>query len=146
MRNRAQASRQLIRKLALPEPPRAHAPPRHVLLESQHYSTLGYFSGKLLSFLFFTFLRQFSLMYLQLKSALRNRNILVATCKKIFVSFHLDDTCIRNELNKKRPPSECTKRSILGKDISVKNYIYIYTCCSHMSMIEYAVCMNLVEL
>ena len=38
--NRAQASRNLIRKLGLPEPPRrAHAPP-HGLFDSQHYCTL----------------------------------------------------------------------------------------------------------
>ena len=41
--NRAQASRKLMRKLGLPEPPRAHAPP-HVLFDFQHYSTLSYSS------------------------------------------------------------------------------------------------------
>ena len=35
------SSRKLLRKLGLPEPPRAHAPP-HVLCDSQHYSTLSY--------------------------------------------------------------------------------------------------------
>ena len=72
--NRAQASRKLMRKLGLPEPPRAHAPP-HVLFDSQHYSTLSYSSlGSYFSFLFFTFLRQFNLTYLQLKSAPRKRH------------------------------------------------------------------------
>ena len=52
--NPAQALRKLIRKLGLPEPPRAHAPP-HVLFDSQHYSTLSYSSlGSYFSFLFFT--------------------------------------------------------------------------------------------
>ena len=60
--NRAQASRKLIRKLGLPEPPLAHAPP-HVLFDSHHYSTLSYSSlGSYSSFLFFTCLRQFNLM------------------------------------------------------------------------------------
>ena len=46
------SSRKLIRKPGLPEPPRAHAPP-HVILDSQHYSTLSYSSlGSYLSFLF----------------------------------------------------------------------------------------------
>ena len=81
--NRGQASRKLIRKLGLPEPPRAHAPP-HVLFDSQRYSALSYSSlGSYFSFLFFTFLRQFNLMYLQLTSAPRKRHLLVVTCKKI---------------------------------------------------------------
>ena len=37
------SSRKLMRKLGLPEPPRAHAPP-HVLFDFQHYSTLSYSS------------------------------------------------------------------------------------------------------
>jgi len=72
--NRARASRKLICKLGLPEPPRAHAPP-HVLFDYQRYSTLSYSSlGSYFSFLFFSFLRQFNLMYLQLKSAPRKRH------------------------------------------------------------------------
>ena len=38
MRKLRASSRKLMRKLGLPEPPRAHAPP-HVLFDSQHYST-----------------------------------------------------------------------------------------------------------
>ena len=116
-----------MRKLGLPEPPRAHAPP-HVLFDSQHYSTLSYSSlGSYFSFLFFTFLRQFNLTYLQLKSAPRKRHWLVLTYKKNCLSFYLDETHA-SEMNWIRggPPSECTKRPILGKDISEKKpYVYI---------------------
>ena len=71
--NRAQASRKLMRKLGLPEPPRAHAQP-HVLFDSQHYSSLSYsFLSSYFSFLFFTFLRQFNLMYLCTSSSKAHR-------------------------------------------------------------------------
>ena len=121
------SSRKLLRKLGLPEPPRAHAPP-HVLCDSQHYSTLSYSSlGSYFSFLFFTFLRQFNLMYLQLKSAPRRRHWLVSRYKKNCLSFCLDEThasemyCIRSG-----PPSESTKRSNLGKGISEKTHIHLW--------------------
>ncbi len=116
--NRAQASRKLMRKLGLPGPPRAHAPP-HVLFDSQHYSTLSYSSlGSYFSFLFFTFLRQFKLICLQLKSAPRKRHWLILTYKNNCLSFYLDETHA-SEMNwiRSGPPSECTTRSILGKDI-----------------------------
>ena len=72
-KNRAQASRKLMRKLGLPEPPRAHAQP-HVLFDSQHYSSLSYsFLSSYFSFLFFTFLRQFNLMYLCTSSSKAHR-------------------------------------------------------------------------
>ena len=113
-----------MRKLGLPEPPRAHAPP-HVLFDSQHYSTLSYSSlGSYFSFLFFTFLRQFNLTYLQLKSAPRKRHWLVLTYKNNCLSFYLDETHA-SEMNwiRSGPPSECTKRPILGKDISEKTHM-----------------------
>ena len=71
--NRAQASRKLMRKLGLPEPPHAHAQP-HVLFDSQHDSSLSYsFLSSYFSFLFFTFLRQFDLMYLCTSSSKAHR-------------------------------------------------------------------------
>ena len=67
------SSRKLMRKLGLPEPPRAHAQP-HVLFDSQHYSSLSYsFLSSYFSFLFFTFLRQFNLMYLCTSSSKAHR-------------------------------------------------------------------------
>ncbi len=128
MRKLRASSRKLIRKLGLPGPPRAHTPP-HVLFDSQHYSTLSYSSlGSYFSFLFFTFLRQFNLMYLHLKSAPRKRHWWVSVYKKNCLSFYLDETHA-SEMNwiRSGPPSECTKRSILGKDISEKNIYIAYT-------------------
>ena len=104
------SSRKLMRKLGLPEPPRAHAPP-HVHFDSQHYSSYLFFSFLFcsflffsflfflfFSFLFFTFLRQFSLMYLQLKSAPRKRHLLFLTYKKNAYRFvlmrHMHQKCV----------------------------------------------------
>ena len=110
-----------MRKLGLPEPPRAHAPP-HVLFDSQHYSTLSHSSlGSYFSFLFFTFLRQFNLIYLQFKSAPRKRHWLILTYKQNCLSFYLDEThASEMKWIRSGPPSECAKRSILGRDISEK--------------------------
>ena len=120
-----------MRKLGLPGPPRAHAPP-HVLFDSQHYSTLSYSSlGSYFSFLFFTFLTQFNLIYLQLESAPRKRHWLVLAYKKNCLSFYLDETHA-SEMNwiRSGPPSECTKRPNLGKDISEKNHMCFYCSCN----------------
>ena len=122
--NRAQASR----KLAQARPSRATTCPcaatcpfwLSALLYSELYSSLGsYFS-----FLFFTFLRQFNLIYLQLKSAPRKRHWLILTYKKNCLSFYLDETrASEMKWIRSGPPSECAKRSILGKDISEKTQV-----------------------
>ena len=76
------------------------------------------------SFLFFSFLRQFNLIFVQLKSAPRKRHWLVLRYKKNRLSFCFDQTHA-SEMYWARsgPPSESSKRVNLGKDISEKNHI-----------------------
>ena len=68
-------------------------------------------------------------MYLQLKSAPRKRRWLVLGYKKNCLSLCLDETRA-SEMYwiRSGPPSESTKRSNLGKDISEKTHLYFLLC------------------
>ena len=96
--NRAQASRKLAQAHAQARPSRATACPCTTTcpFDSQHYSSLSYsFLSSYFSFLFFTFLRQFNLMYLCTSSSKAHRASdvdRVLRYKKNCLSFCLDET------------------------------------------------------
>ena len=126
--NRAQASRKLAQAHAQARPSRATTCPCATTcpfwLSTRLFSEL-LFSEQLLFFPFLHFpqtVQPHVPMYLQLKSAPRKRRWLVLRYKKNCLSFCLDETHA-SEMYwiRSGPPSESTKRSNLGKDISEKN-------------------------
>ena len=130
--NRAQASRKLAQAHAQARPSRATTCPCATTcpfwLSTRLFSEL-LFSEQLLFFPFLHFpqtVQPHVPMYLQLKSAPRKRRWLVLRYKKNCLSFCLDETHA-SEMYwiRSGPPSESTKRSNLGKDISEKTHIYM---------------------